>query len=161
MTDTHLPCGRALAWIRDAEPADAHRLHLLSQPFVASNDLRRRPATAFSDGIADFVAAEYQGRVVGCAGVSLLADSPGDAVLYNLCVEQDFQGLGLGAELVAASVRHAARSGARLLYTATTRTDGWFERYAFRRVAPAGAPPSWVAGLDPARCALLYARPVP
>jgi len=160
VTDSSPALLAAVTRIRAARRADADGLHRLSRTFVASRALRHRTPTEFEEQVGDFLAAEHGRRLVGCVGVGRLPGTGGAAVLYNLCGDAGFHGMGLGGRLVAASVRRAARIGAPLLYTATTRTDGWFERQCFRPVEPAAAPASWVADLDPSRGSLLYVRRV-
>jgi N-acetylglutamate synthase-like GNAT family acetyltransferase len=158
MTDTSPPSDRDVALIRAAVPADAGRLHLLALPFMRAGFLRHRPPAVFGERVADFLVAEHDERLVACAGVQQLADQSTAAVLYNFCVDEAFQRRGIGARLLAGSVQHAMLGGARRLYTATIRRDGWFERFAFRRVEPADVPASWAARLSPSRGSLLYVR---
>jgi amino-acid N-acetyltransferase len=144
--------------IRSALPSDTEGLYRLSQGLVATGALRNRSRLMFDKAIEDFIAAELDGRIIGCVGVCVLAGNPAAAVLYNLCVGVPHQRKGLGSRLVAAAVHHAVADGAQLLYTATVRTDGWFERHAFRPVPASQAPSSWVACLDDARNSSLYVR---
>lgn len=158
MTDIFPPSDRDVARIRAAVPADAGRLHLLALPFMRAGFLRHRHPTVFGEHVADFLVAEHDERLVACAGVQQLADQSTAAVLYSFCVDEAYQRLGIGAQLMAGSVQHARAGGARWLYTATIRRDGWFERFAFRRVDRADAPASWAARLSPSRSSLLYVR---
>ena len=158
MTDIFLPSDQDVARMRAAVPADAGRLHLLALPFMTAGFLRHRQPSVFGEQVADFLVAECGERLVACAGVQRLPDQPTAAVLYSLCVDEAFQRRGLGAQLVAGGVRYARECGARHLYTATIRRDGWFERFAFQRVERADVPASWAARLNPSRDSLLYVR---
>ncbi len=150
----------SLPLVRAAFTSDAPYLHRLSQAFVASGLLRPRSAQTFSAQTADFLTAEWEGEIIGCVGLRPIADTAG-AVLYNFCVDSAYHRLGVGAQLLEAAVRVAERDSVRVVYTATTRLDCWFERHSFQRIGLTDAPRSWRAALDPARRSLLYSRTVP
>jgi amino-acid N-acetyltransferase len=92
-------------------------------------------------GVAELLALHADDVLVvdDPAGGALLAAGAlevrgASALLRSLAVRADARHLGLGAALVRALVRHAARRGVRALYLLTTTAESWFPRFGFARV---------------------------
>ncbi|MFJ4564885.1 GNAT family N-acetyltransferase [Streptomyces caelestis] len=163
-----LPCApvTAICVVRPARPEDAAALAALSQPFVTSGELRRRPVALYAAHAADFLVAEGPGGALeGCLALRVhAADAEGGrgpaGVLYNFCVARHRQGSGLGGRLLRAVLARARAQSVGCLFTATVGSGGLFLRHGF---APAGvrlAPPVWATSLDPRRNARVLARPL-
>ncbi|MFH8496326.1 GNAT family N-acetyltransferase [Streptomyces coeruleorubidus] len=154
----------ATSVVRPARTEDATALAVLSQPFVHSGALRRRPASLYAAHAADFVVAEgSDGALEGCLALRVhVADAEGGrgpaGVLYNFCVARHRQGSGLGGRLLRAAVARARAQSVGSLFTATVGSGSLFLRHGF---APAGvrlAPPAWATSLDPRRNARILTR---
>ncbi|OUD04968.1 GNAT family N-acetyltransferase [Streptomyces swartbergensis] len=154
----------ATSVVRPARPQDAAALAALSQPFVYSGELRRRPASLYAAHAPDFVVAEGpDGALEGCLALRVhAADTEGSrgpaGVLYNFCVARHRQGSGLGGRLLRAAVARARAQSVGSLFTATVGGGSLFLRHGF---APAGvrlAPAAWATSLDPRRNARILAR---
>jgi N-acetylglutamate synthase-like GNAT family acetyltransferase len=154
----------AISAVRPARPEDAAALAALSQPFVRSGALRRRPTSLYAAHAADFVVAEGpDGTLEGCLALRVHAadaeESRGPAgVLYNFCVARHRQGSGLGGRLLRAAVARARAQSVGSLFTATVGSGSLFLRHGF---SPAGvrlAPAAWTTSLDPRRNARILAR---
>ena len=65
----------------------------------------------------------------------------GAGLLRSLVVRDERRGEGLAAELTAYLVERARAAGCDSLWLLTESADAYFERYGFRRVARAAAPP--------------------
>lgn len=149
--------------VRRARPADAAALVALSEPFVRSGELRRRPARVYAARAADFlVAEEPDGALRGCLALGV---HPGEdhgataaGVLYNFCVARQRQGTGLGARLLGAALAEARAQSLGALFTATTGSGRLFLRHGFAPVRPGLAPRAWARTLDPRRGARVLAR---
>jgi len=82
-----------------------------------------------------FVVADAEGTLVGCAQVRVHAR--GTRELASVAVTPNRQGSGIGGRLVEAIL--AREPG--VVYVMTRReTEGYFERFAFRRIEAAEAP---------------------
>ncbi|MFD7716712.1 GNAT family N-acetyltransferase [Streptomyces sp. NPDC059814] len=151
--------------LRRAGPGDAAALVALSEPFVRSGALRRRPPAVYAARAADFlVAEEPEGALRGCLALRVHPDAADDhgptaaGVLYNFCVARQRQGSGLGARLLGAALAGARAQSLGVLFTATTGSGRLFLRHGFAPVRPAAAPRAWARTLDPRRGARVLAR---
>ncbi|WNI28186.1 GNAT family N-acetyltransferase [Streptomyces sp. ITFR-6] len=155
--------------VRRARSGDAAALVALSEPFVGSGALRRRPFDVYAARAADFLVAEEPGGTLhGCLALRVHPDAepgvePGTAaegagVLYNFCVARQRQGGGLGARLLGAALAGARAQQLAALFTATTGSGRLFLRHGFAPVPPGLAPRAWARTLDPRRGARVLAR---
>ncbi|WDV56007.1 GNAT family N-acetyltransferase [Streptomyces coeruleorubidus] len=155
----------AISVVRPARPEDAAALAALSQPFVHSGALRRRPVPLYAAHAADFLVAEGpDGALEGCLALRVHAADAEEGgrgpagVLYNFCVARHRQGSGLGGRLLRAVLVRARAQSVGSLFTATVGSGSLFLRHGF---APAGvrlAPAAWATSLDPRRNARVLAR---
>jgi len=158
--------GEASLRERRARPADTHirqacrtdidAIMGLSRQFVATGQLRARTKDSIADATDDFLVAVEDGQIVGCIGLRPCGD--GAWVLYNFAVSPSRHGRGLGSRLVSSAIAAASCDGPSVIYTATTRTDGWFTRHGFVATTKDRVAADWAATLDPSRPSRLFVR---
>jgi N-acetylglutamate synthase-like GNAT family acetyltransferase len=95
--------------------------------------------------IDDFVLAECDGALVGCAGLERYGHA---ALLRSVAVRADRQGRGLGEILVHRALVHAAANGVETVALLTTTAAGFFPRFGFRAVARATVPAPLQASVE-------------
>jgi N-acetylglutamate synthase-like GNAT family acetyltransferase len=113
---------------RLATPADARAIHDLIQLYVPSGELLPRSEDFVALRAHEFVVAERDGRVVGCAHLDEYA--PSLAELRSLAVSPDAQGQGVGVALVAGIERLAARRGFTTLF-AVSNSAAFFAKLGY------------------------------
>ncbi len=85
-----------------------------------------------------FVVADAGGRLVGCAQVRV--HRLGTREVASVAVSAKHQGSGIGRRLVEAILAHERDT----IYLMTERhTEGYFERFGFKRMPAAAAPPDF------------------
>lgn len=110
--------------LRPARPEDQDAVVGL----VASAGL---PTSGVEIGSAEFVVAEYGGRIVGVAGLETYGT---DGLLRSVAVAEDWRGRGLGGELTRAILEGARRRGLTDLYLLTETAADFFARFGFRPI---------------------------
>jgi amino-acid N-acetyltransferase len=95
--------------------------------------------------IDDFVLAERDGAIVGCAGLERYGHA---ALLRSVAVRTDRQGRGLGEILVHRALAHAAANGVETVALLTTTAAGFFPRFGFRAVERATIPVALHASVE-------------
>jgi N-acetylglutamate synthase-like GNAT family acetyltransferase len=95
--------------------------------------------------IDDFVLAEHDGALVGCAGLERYGHA---ALLRSVTVRADSQGRGLGQVLVHRALAHAAANGVETVALLTTTAAGFFPRFGFRTVERATIPATLPASVE-------------
>jgi len=110
--------------LRPARPEDQDAVVGL----VASAGL---PTSGVEIGSAEFVVAEYGGRIVGVAGLETYGT---DGLLRSVAVAEDWRGHGLGGELTRAILESARRRGLTDLYLLTETAADFFARFGFRPI---------------------------
>ena len=95
--------------------------------------------------IDDFVLAECDGAIVGCAGLERYGHA---ALLRSVAVRADSQGCGLGEILVHRALGHAAANGVETVALLTTTAAGFFPRFGFRSVERAAIPVALQASVE-------------
>lgn len=89
------------------------------------------PLAGVPAGMAGFLVAERDGRIVGAVGLERYGQS---ALLRSAVVEPGLRGTGVGASLVEEVLAHAREQGARDVYLLTTTAEHWFPRFGFVRI---------------------------
>jgi L-amino acid N-acyltransferase YncA len=107
--------------IRPAAPADWPRIATL----LSASAL---PLDGAHEHLADFVVAERDASVVGCAAVERYEDA---GLLRSVAVAASERGRGTGAALVEQCLTNAARSGLSTLVLLTTTAADYFPRFGF------------------------------
>jgi amino-acid N-acetyltransferase len=86
------------------------------------------PTDGVSAWLDHFWVAEYQGRVVGVAGMEQYGDS---GLLRSVAVAQEWRGTGVGRRLVERVLEEGRTSGVRDVYLLTTTAEHYFPRLGF------------------------------
>jgi amino-acid N-acetyltransferase len=115
--------------LRRAEGADVPALLQLVNGYAARNLLLHRSEASVRSRLGDFVVAEHEGEVVGCAALTALG--PGLGEVRSLAVRRDHEGQGLGRAIVESFLNEAAARGFALVL-ALTRRVSFFEGLGFQ-----------------------------
>ncbi len=116
--------------LRQASIDDVGGILGLIEPLEAEGVLVRRSRELLEMEIGQFLIAERDGMITGCAA---LYPYPDEAVgeLACLAVHPDYRDQGRGDSLLSALERKARDSGIRRLFVLTTRTAHWFRERGF------------------------------
>jgi amino-acid N-acetyltransferase len=112
------------AMVRSARPAD---LLGIEQLLTASS----LPVAGVAEALPQFVVAEYDGVIVGSAGLELCSK---DALLRSVAVAPEWRSRGLGRALVSRAIADAEARGIRALYLLTTTAEHYFPSFGFRQI---------------------------
>jgi len=108
-------------------PASASDLPAVERLLTAS-DL---PLDGVSDAFKDFVVAEFNGDIVGVAGLEICCD---DALLRSVAVNPAWRSKGVGRALVTRAIANAESRGLNALYLLTTTAEHYFPSLGFSKV---------------------------
>lgn len=86
------------------------------------------PTAGVEEWLRDFLVAEHQGEIVGVAGLEVYGAS---ALLRSVAVRPDWQGSGLGRQLVERLLSAAQERGTQDVYLLTTTAEHYFPRLGF------------------------------
>lgn len=100
-------------------------------------------ADGVPDGLAGFIVAREDGRVVGVAGWE---DHGTAGLLRSVAVALDRRNRGLGAALVSRLIRRSRRNGHEAVYLLTRTAEEYFARFGFRRIERSEVRPSVAGG---------------
>ncbi|MCD6291447.1 MAG: N-acetyltransferase [Anaerolineae bacterium] len=117
--------------MRPARAEDVKAMSELINRYAAQNLMLPRSEEQLLQHLADFVVAEYEGRVIGCAGLARL--SPSLAEVRSLAVAPEMQGHGIGSALVRYLLDTAREAGIAQVCALTLRPH-LFERLGFQVV---------------------------
>lgn len=115
---------------RRARETDAWAIKALIDRHVASGTLLPRTLDFISDYSHEFIVAVAGQEIVGC--VHLDEYAPSLAELRSLSVHPDWQGKGIGRDLVIATERLALARGYETLF-AVSNDEEFFRRFGFER----------------------------
>ena len=155
---TWQPAARSRITLRDAADSDAPGLLELSHPFMISGALLARDVMFYRAHASEFRVAEIDGRLAGCVGIRHFGDQ---AELYNACVRDALQGVGVGNLLMRDAVSIATDAGYRELFLLSITATRWFERFGFRTMPRSNLPAERAAELIPGRQSIAMHRSVP
>lgn len=113
---------------RRALPRDAHAICALIDRYVADGTLLPRSEDFVATRAHEFIVAKEAGELVGCVHLDEYSPSLGE--LRSLAVHPDWQGKGVGRELVAACERFAAKREYVTLF-AVSNDEAFFRKYGF------------------------------
>lgn len=118
--------------VRRATEFDAAAICALIDTYVPSGTLLPRSLDFVTMRCHEFiVATDDEDRVIGC--VHLDEYSPSIAELRSLAVAPSAQGLGLGRELVQATIELATKREYTILF-AVSNDEAFFARFGFTRM---------------------------
>ncbi|MCC7355699.1 MAG: N-acetyltransferase [Anaerolineae bacterium] len=95
--------------IRAARAADVPAMAAIINHYAAQNLMLPRSEAVILRVLDDFVAAEWDGRVIGCGALARL--SPELAEVRSLAVSPDYKGKGLGRRIVLHLMERARARG--------------------------------------------------
>ena len=117
--------------VRRARIGDIPRLYEIINYYAARGDMLPKTMDQLYNRVRTFVIAEAEDEVVGCAALSITwADL---AEVVSLAVHPDFQGLGLGRQLLEPLFAEAQELGIPTLFALTLQV-GFFRHLGFREV---------------------------
>ena len=116
--------------LRSATIADIGGLLALIEPLEAQGVLVRRPRELLEREIENFVVAEHDEAIIGCAALYPFPNEA-SAELACLAVHPDFRRDGYGAA-IASEIEHRAKAaGLKRLFVLTTKSSHWFVERGF------------------------------
>ena len=114
--------------IRKALIPDVKHIHRLLLDYARDGLLLSRSLAELYESLRDFYVYEVDGRVVGTAALNICWEDL--AEVRSLAVHPDFNGRGVGRELVLACLEEARRLGLRRVF-ALTYKQVFFEKLGF------------------------------
>ncbi|MEU6125294.1 GNAT family N-acetyltransferase [Streptomyces sp. NPDC047123] len=138
---------------RPARPDDARQIASLSAPFVEKGLLIDRTAAELAEKAQEFLVACHEERLVGCAGMAPVGES---LVVYNLCIAADWQGRGIGRQLVGLAASIGREQGYQSLLALTRYGGEWFGKLGFSNVPASETRDEWRTLFRPGRRSSLY-----
>ena len=142
------PATAAEVVIREALPSDVAEMHTLLEGFARQGLLLPRAVDEVYRNFREFVVAEHEGRIVGCAGLRLYTAELGEIVA--LAVSNESHGRGIGRLVVDTLLAQAKSLGLKQVI-ALTLQPGFFTKLGFGEVSVADYPHKVQA--DCSRCA--------
>ena len=100
---------------------------------------RHLPTAGAREHLSAFVVATRGRALVGCAGIERYGDV---GLLRSVAVIENVGGLGVGADLVRATLDRARALGLREIYLLTTTAAGYFPRFGFETIGREALPPA-------------------
>ncbi len=123
--------------IRKALIPDVREIHKLLLDYARDGLLLSRSLAELYESLRDFYVFEADGRVVGTAALNICWEDL--AELRSLAVHPDFNGRGVGRELVQSCLDEARRLGLRKVF-ALTYKQVFFEKLGFRVIEKSQLP---------------------
>jgi amino-acid N-acetyltransferase len=114
--------------IRKALIPDVREIHRLLLGYARDGLLLSRSLAELYESLRDFYVYEVDGQVVGAAALNICWEDL--AELRSLAVHADFNGRGVGRDLVLACLEEARRLGLRKVF-ALTYKQVFFEKLGF------------------------------
>ncbi|MGQ0812864.1 MAG: GNAT family N-acetyltransferase [Gemmatimonadota bacterium] len=134
--------------LREALPTDVEEMHSLLDGFARQGLLLPRAVEEVYRNFREFVVAEHDGRIVGCAGLRLYSSAVGEIV--GLAVSEESHGRGIGRLMIETLLAQAKSLGLTRLLALTLQPD-FFYRLGFEPTLVAEYPQKIAA--DCSRCA--------
>ena len=111
--------------------ADAESICELVNYYAERELMLHRSLESTYESMRDFLICRRNGRIVGCAALSVSWKDLGE--IRSLAVDPDCQGQGIGAELTRDAIKDAAELGLKRVFTLTYEAD-FFAKFGFRVV---------------------------
>jgi amino-acid N-acetyltransferase len=142
------PASASEVVLREALPTDVEELHTLLGGFAAQGLLLPRTVEEVYRNFREFVVAEHNGRIVGCAGLRLYSSNLGEIV--GLAVSEESHGRGVGRLMVDTLLAQAKSLGLHKVIALTLKPE-FFTKLGFEAADVADYPQKIAA--DCSRCA--------
>ena len=144
---------------RSANIDDVGGILSLVEPLEASGVLVVRSREQMELEIRYFQVIEKDGMIIAC--IACIPDEEEKmAEIACLAVHEDYQGTGLGRQLLHCAEQQALKHGISQLYTLTTRTSHWFIENGFSESPDFVLPASKREKYSPERGSKILTRPI-
>lgn len=149
-TRLHLvsPASANEVMLREAVPTDVEEMHALLDSFAKQGLLLPRAVEEVYRNFREFMVAEHDGRIAGCAGLRLYSSELGEIV--GLAVSEESHGRGVGRLMIEALLAQAKSLGLKKVIALTLQPE-FFSRLGFEPTVVAAYPQKIAA--DCSRCA--------
>jgi amino-acid N-acetyltransferase len=134
--------------VREALPTDVDEMHTLLDAFATQGLLLPRAVEEVYRNFREFVVAEHDGRIAGCAGLRLYSSDLGEIV--GLAVSEESHGRGVGRLMVETLLAQAKSLGLQRVIALTLQPT-FFHKLGFEAAEVSGFPQKIAA--DCSRCA--------
>ena len=134
--------------VREALPTDVEDMHALLESFAQQGLLLPRAVEEVYRNFREFVVAEHDGRIAGCAGLRLYSSDLGEII--GLAVSEESHGRGVGRLMIETLLAQAKSLGLQKVI-ALTLQPGFFHKLGFEPANVADYPQKIAA--DCSRCA--------
>lgn len=114
--------------LREAVPSDVEEMHSLLEGFAQQGLLLPRAVEEVYRNFREFVVAEHNGRIAGCAGLRLYSPELGEIV--GLAVSEESHGRGVGRLVIETLLAQAKALGLKKVI-ALTLQPGFFHKLGF------------------------------
>jgi len=118
--------------LRKAKVRDAKEIHSLLNKYAEKGLLLPRSLNSIYENIRDFWVYERDGRVVGCVALHIMWEDLGE--IRSLAVKEEFQGEGIGGELVKACILEAWELGLKKVFSLTYVKDFFIRNFGFKEI---------------------------
>jgi amino-acid N-acetyltransferase len=132
----HVPPDTAIA-IRRARVGDVPRLYELISYYAERGDMLPKTLDQLYNRVRAFQVADAGGEVVGCAALKITWHDL--AEITSVAIHPDFQGRGLGRQVIEPLFDEARELGIPTLFVLTLQVS-FFSRMGFREVPRLGLP---------------------
>ena len=92
-----------------------------------------------------FIVAEYEGKMIGCAGMEIYGET---ALFRSLAVRLNYRNLKTGKELTGKVMELGGKNGIHELYLLTTTADGFFQQLGWKVTDRNNVPPAITGSLE-------------
>jgi amino-acid N-acetyltransferase len=123
--------------LREALPTDVEEMHTLLEGFAREGLLLPRAVEEVYRNFREFVVAEHNGRIAGCAALRLYTAELGEIIA--LAVSNESHGRGIGRLVVETLLAQATSLGLKQVI-ALTMQPGFFVKLGFEEVNVADYP---------------------
>jgi len=118
--------------IRKAKIQDIKQIQALINVFAKDDLMLPRSLNELYENIRDFwVCEDDKGKIVGCAALHVSWDDL--AEIKSLAVDKNWQGRGVGKDLVSACLKEAKALGSKKVFVLTYHLK-YFNKLGFKRV---------------------------
>ncbi|MDR2783433.1 MAG: amino-acid N-acetyltransferase [Treponema sp.] len=125
----------AVRALRNSEIPDILRL---MEPLMQKGVLVRRTPEAVQEKKEDYVVAEVDGAIRGCAALHDWGES--QAEIAAVATDPMFAAMGLGRRIVRHLIETASKKGFDRIFVLTTTTQDWFEALGFKEASVESLP---------------------
>jgi amino-acid N-acetyltransferase len=123
--------------IRRAGVGDVPHIQRLISRYAAREEMLARSLNEIYEGLRDYLVAEHEGQVIGCAACHVVWDDL--AEIKSVAVAEAWQGKGVGKRLVETCLEDARGLGVARVFVLTFRPE-WFRGRGFTDVDKAQLP---------------------